>query len=475
MKRKICLLFTLVLLLSTCVTGCSESITQMGDVTYNERTGEMYVESTEGKERIKISYIMGCGLDWAPGIGAEFLQIYGDEYYLLLEPDSGLASSLKTTLEAGITETLSDIYFAQNDTWQTWAAFGWMEPLDEVYASTEFDEVPLSERMEENTYLASSRYAAGGAEHYYVVPWNDIVTGIVYNKTLFDDYGWEVPTTVSELKTLCDQILEDTDGEVAPFVYPGLAGGYFDNVCCAWWIQSCGAEAYDDYFALDSSALFDPAQQPSLGKLKMLETFEDFFGTDAAEYSLSGSLSTSNISAQISLLRENAAMMPNGNWFEAEMKDDLAEFDLDFRMMQLPFIDNALTDKNGDPIYVNYGVIPEVMFVPSKAPNKEGAKKFLAFFNSTAMCRRYTEINGLFRPVEYSIEGIQLSDFAASAAEIRDRSVTVIDNPRGNYFVNSEIRKYNLNGSPFLRIVRGEITPAQYCKEEYEYVAGLGV
>ena len=85
MKRKVCLLFALVMLLSACFTGCSDKITQMGDVTYNERTGEMYVESTEGKERIKITYIMGCGLDWAPGIGAEFLQIYGDEYYLLLD------------------------------------------------------------------------------------------------------------------------------------------------------------------------------------------------------------------------------------------------------------------------------------------------------------------------------------------------------------------------------------------------------
>lgn len=45
---------------------------------------------------------------------------------------------------------------------------------------------------------------------------------------MFDEFGWKVPETVSELKTLCETIVSDTKGSVAPFVYPGkVSGGYW--------------------------------------------------------------------------------------------------------------------------------------------------------------------------------------------------------------------------------------------------------
>lgn len=457
------------MLFSLALSGCGKTEVTIGDAIYNEKTGEMYIDTLENKERIKISYTTGCGLEWIKEAGASFLKLYHDKYYLVLDPDPVLASSLKTTLETGISKTMSDVYFTQNDVWQTWAVRGWMEPLDDVYAYAGNGDTETLE----NRLRPAFKTVGKNDDHYYAIPWNEIVTGFVYNKTLFDDYGWKVPTTADELVALCEQILKDTDGDVAPFVYPGLAGGYFENVFSGWWIQALGAEAYDEFFNLDSVDLFDPSKPATKGKLAMLENFVKVFGASVTKYSLDGSLATGHIAAQNAMLQEKAAMMPNGNWFEAEMKEDLKDFDLEFRMMALPFINEAQKDADGNYIKINFGCLPELMFVPAKAQNKTGAKEFLKFFNSSAACRQYTKTTGLWRPIDYPTDDVKFSGFAQSAADIRATSLTVVDNPRGRHYIDGDVKKFNVDGSPFLRIVKGEITPEQYCKNEYDYVKSV--
>ncbi|MCI1734991.1 MAG: extracellular solute-binding protein [Bacilli bacterium] len=53
--------------------------------------------------------------------------------------------------------------------------------------------------------------------HVYLVPGPVSMGCILYNKTLFTQYGWQVPTTTAEFLTLCDKITADTNGQVAPF------------------------------------------------------------------------------------------------------------------------------------------------------------------------------------------------------------------------------------------------------------------
>ncbi len=51
----------------------------------------------------------------------------------------------------------------------------------------------------------------------YVLPGPSSVTCMVYNKTLFERYGWEVPGTFDEFVTLCARIKADTNGAVEPW------------------------------------------------------------------------------------------------------------------------------------------------------------------------------------------------------------------------------------------------------------------
>lgn len=61
----------------------------------------------------------------------------------------------------------------------------------------------------------------------YVLPANYSIFCMLYNKTLFKEHGWEVPTTHNELVSLCKQIREE-EPELIPITHPGsMAGTYW--------------------------------------------------------------------------------------------------------------------------------------------------------------------------------------------------------------------------------------------------------
>lgn len=61
----------------------------------------------------------------------------------------------------------------------------------------------------------------------YVLPANYSIFCMLYNKTLFEEHGWEVPTTHRELVSLCKQIREE-EPELIPITHAGsMAGTYW--------------------------------------------------------------------------------------------------------------------------------------------------------------------------------------------------------------------------------------------------------
>jgi ABC-type glycerol-3-phosphate transport system substrate-binding protein len=58
------------------------------------------------------------------------------------------------------------------------------------------------------------KYAADGQIYFLPGPAN--LSGMIYNKALFAQYGWKVPSTIDELIALCKQITADTNGTISP-------------------------------------------------------------------------------------------------------------------------------------------------------------------------------------------------------------------------------------------------------------------
>jgi multiple sugar transport system substrate-binding protein len=72
---------------------------------------------------------------------------------------------------------------------QFFAAQGLLGPIDDVW------EVGLNDQMSEGFKLAST----GQDGQLYFVPWTYYAWGIHYRPSLFEEHGWEVPTTMDQL------------------------------------------------------------------------------------------------------------------------------------------------------------------------------------------------------------------------------------------------------------------------------------
>ena len=74
-----------------------------------------------------------------------------------------------------------------------------------------------------NLSLVNQRGVDGAV---YSVPANYSIMCMMYNKTLFKEHGWNVPTTHNELVALCRQIREE-EPELIPITHPGSMPGTY--------------------------------------------------------------------------------------------------------------------------------------------------------------------------------------------------------------------------------------------------------
>ena len=242
------------------------------------------------------------------------------------------------------------------------------------------------------------------------------VTGIVYNASLFEQYGWEIPDTTKELEDLCKEILADTNGAVSPFVYCGdAADGYLYFAVDNWLNQYAGIANLDEFYDYGSASLFAPNSKMSVGKKLAHENLLKFLkDRSQGGYALDGSMGVDHHFAQGELIKGTCAMMLNGSWFENEMAAVLAQpenANLKLGMFPLP----EMSDAEGNVLhaegYTTQGTkrvldasFGAYYFIPTDAKNKELAIDFLKFLNSDEGSIIYSKYTNAVRPVKYNLD-----------------------------------------------------------------------
>lgn len=153
---------------------------------------KVYKDTYEGKEIIKIDFFdTGYGKDWLYETAKDFVY-ENEEYALVLNADSSLVSTMPTKLETG--KNLSDLYFTPHFDWEKYISQDSILPLDDVYeAKPDGEDGKTIEEKMEPSYIETNRFEQNGEEHYYVLPWTKLITGIAYNSELFERYDIEVP------------------------------------------------------------------------------------------------------------------------------------------------------------------------------------------------------------------------------------------------------------------------------------------
>ncbi len=441
-------------------------------IVFDEKSGEMYYENKDGKSAIKITYSSGNGHEWIRKSASSFLKSEeGKDYYFELTVDDSATSSMSSKLEAG--SNLDDIYFLLASPWQSYASLDQLENLDDLYNMTIPGEEGTVLDKITGTWKSYGKAINHEEEHFYIFPASTCVTGIVYNKTMFDEWGWTVPQTVAELETLCEKIYSDTNGAIKPFVYPGtVGGGYWDFVGQNWWLQASGVEKLEEFMKFESYEVFnpDPISSPSYGKYTMLQTFEDVLVKNKVNYIFAQSPSFDHLQAQQAFGLGQAAMIPNGSWIQNESGEDIED---EIRMMPVPFLSEAKKDENGEYIAYNYSGQPDFVTIPKAASNKNGAKLFLAYMCRDDMLVQYTETSGTPRPFEYDVTGCNVNDFQRSCLDIWENSTTWFESSSSPLWTGLKVRKFNAV-NPYTSLITNypKTTADSWCASEYAGVKG---
>ena len=182
-------------------------------------------------------YDGGYGTDWIDQVSKDYQEKTGVEVHWTAD------QSILDRMDSELENPESDIYMSHDIRWQEYAEAGQLACLDDLYES----EV-------EGTGKTFKQRLCGGAEevskledgHYYKVCYTQGAGGLIYNKTMFEENGWTVPTTYDELVSLCETIVDAnimTD-DLVPVKPIGWSGAdreyYWDYIVFEWWAQLGG-------------------------------------------------------------------------------------------------------------------------------------------------------------------------------------------------------------------------------------------
>lgn len=95
------------------------------------------------------------------------------------------------------------------------AVFSGMNFFTEDLTPQYFVNLSTSPLLDAYNAAALQRVAVDG--EVYSLPGPSNINAMMYNKTLFMQYGWEVPATFDEFVSLCNRIIADTNGEIEPW------------------------------------------------------------------------------------------------------------------------------------------------------------------------------------------------------------------------------------------------------------------
>lgn len=199
-------------------------------------------------------------------------------------------------------------------------------------------EVTFAQKMDDNI-LSNMQYTPRNStkQTYYSVQWVNGYMGLLYNKTLVEkelgsDYA--LPKTTIQLEGMAKDL--KAKGET-PFISSSKAG-YWSQISYTWWVQYEGTARYEDYWlGVDTNDETTSDNFKQLGRLRSLETLEGLIH-ESKGYNHDEVNTAEFTEAQSLYLLGEAMMMPNGDWFEQEMRSNYEEDKnhYDIRFMQLP-------------------------------------------------------------------------------------------------------------------------------------------
>ncbi|MBQ9481296.1 MAG: extracellular solute-binding protein [Clostridia bacterium] len=191
------------------------------------------------------------------------------------------------------------------------------------------ENVKFKDKLLPSVYSSLGFTPYGETKTYYnSVPWNLGVGGIVYNATLFEELGLNVPRTTEEMFGIMDKV-KSWNGSNAeyPFTYSYIASQitYSEYITAQWWAQYEGVQNFENFsYAIDEDGVRNSINVLyEKGRMRSWEILDRLLDEANGYYDRS-SPNRDFITGQSYLLLRRGLFMFSGDWFSNEMKD-LAE------------------------------------------------------------------------------------------------------------------------------------------------------
>lgn len=334
MKKSTSIIFS-VLMLSVCATGCKGG-------------GFGYTEEEKQNALIVEVFGGGYGTDMIYSLANKYTQKTGKQVLISVQTGTQGVTNMSTNLRSYEADT--DIFFTKGSLFadvykgeisikgQKYECL--FENMTDLYNSQiEGEGVLYKDKMLStyNAYYNMDETSEQGK--YYFTSWASGTVGFVLNMDVWKD-SWTIPRTTDELFEVCNAI--KAEGKVAPFIYSS-GDEYWTMLSHLWMTQYEGVENMDNFYKgidyegkryTDNMAAYD-------GYLKMLEFYDTLLKKENG-YMHSASKGADFTNMQGLFLQGKAAITPNGDWIEGEMKYNYPNANI--KMIKTPVL-SAVAEK----------------------------------------------------------------------------------------------------------------------------------
>lgn len=247
------------------------------------------------------------------------------------------------------------------------------------------------------TLLPGSQLSGQYSGTQYELNITTTIFGIWHSQTLFEEMGWEYPTTWDEMLSFSQMIKDET--EMSPWIYQGRFPQYMlFGVLMPLVYKIGGIEPILAIDNLEEGAWQDPA---------VVEATNMMYQLHEMDLIMPGTEGLTHTESQAEWLQGNAVFIPCGSWLENEMRD-LTPEDFDMVVKPVP----GPTEDDYSAMLVRAG---EPFIVPAEAQNPIGGMEYLRVLLSKESARFFAENVGIVMPVLGGTEGITLSSALQSA------------------------------------------------------------
>lgn len=337
--------------------------------------GSAEAERFENKELDIAVFEGGFGSDYWYAVVEAFEQAYpGVTVNMQISPT--IADTVRPQIASG---TVPDFLVLNGDSYSVITSLitehGLLDITDVFEGKALDSDEVLGDKILEGL-LDSGTCSPYGDGKIYQAPLNGAPTGLVYNKTLIEEEGWEIPVTWDDFFELGDEAKEEG---ISLFTYAGIYPSYLQYMILPSMASAVGEEGFQKITSYEEGSVSNSAAVDVLKKFEQMSK---------DGYILPGTVALNHTQSQQEQMMGKAVFIPCGTWIESEMADAPRTDGYEFAMAPSPVM------KDGDTRYVS--VAMETMSIPAAAENPELAKEFLRFLYTDEAIRLFAEkANGI--------------------------------------------------------------------------------